>query len=330
MKLALVICTYMRPQALLHLLQSVQRQTRYPDAVWIVDGSTDRATADMLQQHPFPQLTYQQVLPEERGLTKQRNIGVALAQATADVISFLDDDTVLDVRYFEEIMQTFATSNRIVGVGGYINNEVTWQVHPPTEPKQLQFFYKEGWRRTEGKRFILRKRLGLDSNVPPGYMPEYGHGRSIGFLPPTGRTYPVEQLMGGVATYRTSVFEAFQFSLFFEGYGLYEDADFSLRVAQTGQLVVNTRATLEHHHEPSGRPNHFRYGKMVVRNGWYVWRVKYTKPGWNAQLKWHSITLLLIFIRLSNIFTASSRQAALLESMGRIVGWLSLGVKRPK
>jgi GT2 family glycosyltransferase len=330
MKVALVICTYMRPQALLNLLQSVQSQTRYPNAIYIIDGSSDTATAEMLNTLHFPKLTYYQVTPAERGLTKQRNIGVALAKESSDVISFLDDDTILDTHYFEEIMQTFSSGANILGVGGYITNEVKWLVHPPNEPKQINYFYYEGWKRREGSRFILRKRLGLDSNLPPGYMPEFGHGRSIGFLPPSGKKYPVEQLMGGVASYRTAVFDSFQFASFFEGYGLYEDADFSLRVSKTGQLAINTRATLEHHHEPSGRPNSYKYGKMVVRNGWYVWRVKNSHPTFNAQMKWHVITLLLIFIRVSNIFTTSSRKSAFLESTGRMVGWLSLWVQRPK
>jgi hypothetical protein len=33
-------------------------------------------------------------------------------------------------------------------------------------------------------------------------------------------------------------------------------------------------------------------GKMVVRNGWYVWRTK-TQINNQHQLKWHAITVLL-------------------------------------
>jgi GT2 family glycosyltransferase len=55
---------------------------------------------------------------------------------------------------------------------------------------------------------------------------------------------------------------------------LYEDTDFTLRVSKTGKLYLNTTAKLNHHHDASGRPNQYQYGKMVVRNGWYVWRTK--------------------------------------------------------
>jgi hypothetical protein len=37
---------------------------------------------------------------------------------------------------------------------------------------------------------------------------------------------------------------------------------------------LNTAAQLHHYHDVQGRPNQYQYGKMVVRNGWYVWRVK--------------------------------------------------------
>jgi GT2 family glycosyltransferase len=88
-----------------------------------------------------------------------------------------------------------------------------------------------------------------------------------------------------------------RFSTYFEGYGLYEDADFTLRLSKIGKLYVNTNAQLGHFHDASGRPNKFLYGKMVVRNGWFVWRVKYPNPSFMARIKWNAIVLLLTFIR---------------------------------
>src|SRR5690606_18527823 len=124
----------------------------------------------------------------------------------------------------------------------------------------------DGWVRKLGERNNLRKRLGLLSDMPPGYMPESSNGFSIGFLPPSGKVYPVEFFMGGVASYKKSLFKKIKFSAYFEGYGLYEDMDFCLRASQVGQLYVNTAAQLYHYHEEEGRPNKFQYGKMVVRN----------------------------------------------------------------
>lgn len=330
MNFSLIICTYKRPQALLTLLQSVKLQTLYPNAILIVDGSPDDFTKEMLTQHSFQNLNYYKVEEKDRGLTKQRNYGIARVSQDSVVVCFLDDDTILAPNYFEEIIKTYTIHPEALGVGGYITNEVSWQNVGIDYVAANNEFYYDGWKRKDGSRFVWRKKLGLDSDVPPGYSPAFSHGRSVGFLPPSGKVYPVEQLMGGVASFRKTVFEQFQFSTYFEGYGLYEDADFTLRVSKVGKLFLNTSAQLEHHHDAAGRPNQYAYGKMVVRNGWYVWRVKNPQPSFKAQLKWHVITLLLTAIRGTNVFTSSKRKEAFTETLGRLVGWFSLFLNKPK
>lgn len=126
-----------------------------------------------------------------------------------------------------------------------------------------------------------------------------------------------------------NVFETIQFSNYFEGYGLYEDAGFSIRVAKKGKLYLNTKAKLYHYHDASGGPNKYHYGKMVFANGWYVCRVKYPNPSFKAKFKWNVIVLLLTFIRFSNIFTTNKRMESFTEFIGRTVGWLSLLIKKP-
>lgn len=320
MKFTLIICTYMRPSPLQALLDSVKLQTLYPDEILIIDGSTNNATDLMLQQNPYRNLNYFLVPNEHRGLTKQRNYGVARVENTTDVICFLDDDTVLEPNYFEEIIRTYTVFPEALGVGGYINNETKWQkVADDYKPTIHEFAY-DGWKQKDGSRFVMRKRFGLDSDTKPGFLPEFSNGRSIGFLPPSGKIYEVEQLMGGVSSFKKTVFDSFRFSTYFEGYGLYEDADFTLRLSKTGKLYVNTNAQLGHFHDQSGRPNKYQYGKMVVRNGWYVWRVKHPKPSFKAKFKWNAIVLLLAFIRFSNIFTTTKKKEAFTEFAGRMVG----------
>ena len=330
MHFSLIICTYKRAKALLTLLESVRVQTWYPDEILIVDGSPDAATKAMLDQNTFQNLLYFKVEEKDRGLTKQRNYGIARVSEASEVVFFLDDDTVLASNYFEEIIKAYTIHPEALGVGGYITNEVSWQYVGADYLPKIQEFYFDGYKRSDGTRFVWRKKWGLDSNVPPGYAPEFSHGRSVGFLPPSGKMYPVEQFMGGVASFRKTVFQHFQFSTYFEGYGLYEDADFTLRVSKMGPLFLNTAAQLEHHHDASGRPNQYAYGKMVVRNGWYVWRVKNPNPSLKAQLKWHAITWYLTLIRAANVVTSSKRQEAFTEFLGRVVGWFSLVFNKPK
>lgn len=318
----------MRPQPLLKLLQSVKVQSLYPNDILIIDGSTNSETEIILKENTFENLKYFKINEKNRGLTKQRNYGVNLVDETSEIICFLDDDIILEPTYFENLIKTYSEKWDALAVGGYIVNEVKWELS--NQMNQSSKFYYDGYMREEPSRFKLRRLFGLLPDVKPGFMPTFSHGRSISFLPPSGKTYQVEQLMGGVSSYKKEVFKNLKFSTYFEGYGLYEDADFSLRLAKKGKLYINTNAQLEHHHDGSGRPNQYRYGKMVIRNGWYVWRVKYPNPSLKVRLKWHVTAILLTKIRLLNIVTTSNKKEALTESLGRIIGWFSLIFNAPR
>ena len=319
----------MRPEPLLKLLRSVQEQTVYPNEILIIDGSVNQETEIILQENKFDNLIYCLVSNNNRGLTKQRNFGISKVNSSSEIVCFLDDDTVLEKDYFEQLLKTYQLYPEALGVGGYITNETQWSFVGDDYNVLINEFYFDGWKRQDGSRFVLRKKLGLDSDCPPGYSSLYSHGRSVGFLPPSGKVYETEMLMGGVSSFKKTVFESLKFSTYFEGYGLYEDADFTLRVAKIGKLYINTAAKLNHYHDASGRPNQYQYGKMVVRNGWYVWRVKNPKPLLHARLKWHAITILLTVIRFSNTFTTRDKIQAFTEALGRTIGWWSLFVNKP-
>lgn len=170
-KFSLIICTYLRANSLLNLLESVKNQSLYPDEILIIDGSTNDQTKLMLDTHTFQNLVYYQVAAENRGLTKQRNFGIEKVAEWSEIVCFLDDDTILDTNYFSELLQTYQNYPDALGVGGYINNESKWEkVGENYHPIASEFYY-DGWKRNDGSRFVLRKKLGLDSNQPPCFMP---------------------------------------------------------------------------------------------------------------------------------------------------------------
>ncbi|CAM4152181.1 glycosyltransferase family 2 protein [Gillisia hiemivivida] len=330
MKFSLIICTYQRPDALINLMDSIQEQYLVPDEILIIDSSRNNKSKNALERKFYSGLKYFKVGEEFRGLTKQRNYGIQKVDETSEIVCFLDDDIVLTPEYFKNIMEAYKTFPNALGVGGAIIDEVAWKDNTTENKVQFDEFEMDGYIRKLGSRNVLRKKLGLLSDQHPGYMPEFSNGLSIGFLPPSGKTYPVEFFMGGVSSYRKELFDEINFSSYFEGYGLYEDMDFCLRASKIGQLYVNTAAKLYHYHEKAGRPNQFKYGKMVIRNGWYVWRVKYPNLTFDAKFKWHSIAFLLTLVRLGNMFTTKNKTEALTEGLGRIVGWLSLYINSPK
>ena len=326
----LIVCTYKRAESLLRLLRSVQTQSLYPDRILIIDGSPDMKTGKMLAANQFVNLEYFKVDEYDRGLTKQRNYGIKRLKSDCEIVCFLDDDVILEKDFFREIIRVFNAKHEALAVSGYITNDTNWQKTNEADGVRDGHFTFDGWSRTEGSRFGMRRKFGLAPDKAPGIMPDFSHGYSVAFLPPTNKIYEVEMLMGGVSSYRTKIFKELSFSEYFEGYGLYEDADFSLRLAKKGKLFVNAAARLEHHHDPGGRPNFFRYGRMVLRNGFYVWRIKYPKPSLKAQFKWHATAILLTCIRFSNVLTSSNKKEALYESAGRMSGWFSLVFNAPK
>lgn len=330
MNFSLIICTYMRPEAITSLLDSVKEQELYPNEIIIVDGSTDDKTSIVIQEKAYLNVRYYKVKDKDRGLTKQRNYGIQNVSPDSSIVCFLDDDIVLTKQYFKNLLSTYSEFPKVAGVGGYIVNEVSW-IHKGIDylPKSDEFF-KNGWVRKLGSRNVIRKKSGLLPKGEPCIMPDFSHGLSVSYLPPDNKTYSVDYFMGGVSSFRKEIVDSIKFSTYFQGYGLYEDMDYCLRVSKDHQLLLNTRATLYHYHDESGRPNKFSYGKMVVRNGWYVWRVKYESPKIRARVKWNLTVLLLSLIRFINVFTTSKRTEAFSESSGRFIGWVSLIFNKPK
>jgi len=317
---SLIICTYKRAESLKRLLDSVNQQSLYPDEIIVVDGSPDDLTSLLLKSDPFKNLKYFKVNSSDRGLTKQRNYGIAQS-AEVDIICFLDDDIVLLPDYFSGLIASYHQVNAI-GIGGWIEDDTKWQkVATDFRPSKDTFVF-DHYQRKLGMRHALRKRLHLEPDKPPGWMPDFSHGYSTGFLPPSGKIYEVEYFMGGVSSYRKELFQEITFSSYYQGYGLYEDMDFCLRASRLGKLYLHTGAKVLHLHEEAGRPNFYKYGKMVVINGFRVWRLKFPKPSAKAKGKWYIITLLLTFIRLINFLQGD--KSGLEDFKGRVSGLINL------
>lgn len=322
MKFNLIICTYRRRKAIERLLLSVKEQTLYPDEILIIDASPDDLTTNLFEKKVYPNLKYFKVGSKDSGLTRQRNYGIKHSGFDMDVLCFLDDDIVLEPDYFEKLIESYKQYPDAVGVGGYIRDDIPWKKVSENYIPRFEEFQFDGFVRPLGQRNVLRKRLGLLSDKPPGFMPEFSHGFSTGFLPPSGKTYPVEFFMGGVASYKHELFTQIDFSEKFVGYGLYEDMDFCLRASGIGQLYVNTGAKVEHLHDEGGRPDHYKYGRMVIENGYLVWKLKNPKPSFETVIKFYTIHFLLLMIRFVNGFNKD--KSGLDDARGRLNGLIKI------
>lgn len=329
MFISLIIATYQRPDSLSRLLESINAQTHKPDEILIIDGSKNDRTEQNLKEKNYQlPIIYIRVQDKDRGSAQQRNFGIKLVNSCSDVIAFLDDDIKAEPDYFKELMETYKSHPDAIGVGGIdLKSNNYFKKEAGFKYNKFSYYEFNGWVVREPLRNRARKLFGLMTNLQPGLIPKYSHGRSV--LPPDGNIYQVEHFMGGISSYRKDLFSQMEFSDFFEGYGLYEDFDFCVRALKYGKLYVNTNAKVWHYHEPSGRPDFYKYGKMVVRNGWYVWRVRFPNPSFKAKLKWHAITVLLAHIRLANAITGPDRRNAFMDYLGRMIAWIGVCIKPP-
>jgi glycosyltransferase involved in cell wall biosynthesis len=116
-RLALVISTYERPDALAAVLDSVARQRAAPDEIVIADDGSGAATREVIagfaRRSAVPVRT---VFQEHQGfrLTRLRNL--AIATATADYLVFIDGDMLLHEAFIADHRRQARPGHFVQGV----------------------------------------------------------------------------------------------------------------------------------------------------------------------------------------------------------------------
>ena len=231
----LVICTRNRASDVAQCLDRVNACTVVPDRVIVVDSSdTDETqrTVEMQATDGRNRLRTRYVRADP-GLTHQRNVGLAELTENCEIVHFIDDDSRVSERYFDEILRGFAASSTAVGVGGYIL--------PLGAPPRV------GARGRIGERyrriFLLRPRPGRVSRS----------GRNALYRVPPDDLTRVEWLSGCAMSFVAPLAKQLRFDESLGGYGLGEDMEFSSRMAKFGPLILNPQATLQHLVSPANR-----------------------------------------------------------------------------
>lgn len=117
---SVVIPTYGRNEFLTGCLESIERQTVTPKEVFIIDNNNNpdyqESVKDIIRKFPSTKVKFSY----HKGLINSgavaRNHGASLV--TTDLVAFLDDDVVVDVDYYEKIIEVFKSNNEVVGVQG--------------------------------------------------------------------------------------------------------------------------------------------------------------------------------------------------------------------
>lgn len=122
MQISAVIPTYNRPKELNRCLDSIIVQTRPPAGVLVIDNGTGTDSKNLVEgrKKEFEKkgIILKYIKNErENSLTVAKNIGIK--HSTREIISFLDDDLVLDKKYYEEITKTYERIPNALGVEGH-------------------------------------------------------------------------------------------------------------------------------------------------------------------------------------------------------------------
>lgn len=164
-----------------------------------------------------------------RGLTKQRNAGIAALQPSVEFIFFFDDDAVPHPDYLAEAVRVFRETSEVVGVTGNVLYDGV--IEGPCDVAQAQRLLSSFRRSTTGAETVVAATL-------------YGCN---------------------FAVRRAALADDLRFDERLPLYGWLEDYDFSTRLGRRGRLLtVNDAAVVHMGATNGGRATGYRLGYSQV------------------------------------------------------------------
>lgn len=280
-----VIPTKNRPEDLRRAVLSVLSQSRLPEQLLIVDQSESAESrgvvGQLVPQDSAIALVY--VLDTSiRGLVDAKRHSLSIA--TGDLICFLEDDIVLQESYFEEIVKGFDHHPQMLGCCGVVTNV-------PVQPAGYQAMHR-----------LFHRGIFADKRV-----------EIFGNLSQAGvELIQSDMISGGMSAWKREVFDRVGFDTV-NGFHIYEDNDFSTRVARTfgARLYVNPNARLEHHPSARNRSSAgvFQEKKIVAQFTYY-----------KKRRDWPWATLSFAWLMVGQLFEAGY-QALTRRSWAPLIGY---------
>jgi hypothetical protein len=227
MKQALVLATVGRPDLVRSVLDRLPTLDRIPDEV-VLSAPT---AADLPQELPEDPPFLLTVVTGVRGLTRQRNAGVAALSADAELVTFLDDDSVPRGDFFVAVEEHFARHPDSSAMTGRVVLEGT-EGRPPLTDSEID--------------------AALARSLEETPEPDYER----------------DQFYGCNMVFRRSVVERFVFDERLPLYSWLEDTDVARRIlAEGGTIYTDPSVVIAHRKDPSGgRTQHIRFGYSSIAN----------------------------------------------------------------
>jgi len=237
MKISVVIPTYKREKDLSECLDSILGQSFLPVEVFVIDNARENATKASVQgqKEIFSsrgiRLEYIDN-SKENSLTVARNWGIKMCGG--DVISFLDDDVILDKDYYKEVAKFFNDNDKAIGVSAQTIGNLY-------ETSKIKFMFAQ----LLGRIFFLGYYEKYECHVLP----------SMGVTSLMGNNSVSSEWISGASAYKRKIFSEFLFDEKLKKYSWDEDLDFSYRIYKKypGTLFFNSRIKYLHKLSEIGR-----------------------------------------------------------------------------
>jgi len=244
--LTVIIPTRNREKELNNLLGALDKIDNVINEIIIIDSSDENSHNQIYNSKI--KIVYHHTLIKSAAI--QRNIGISFVNASCKYLSFLDDDVLPNVDYFDKLTDTL-NNNNAIGVSGIALNS-----------KKLNK------KKKNALSTIYRYIFLLDSNRKGVIL---NSGVNIPVITSTSSHKIVQtEWLIGCALWDFQKIKDLRFDNRLFGQSLGEDVLFSLKASRIGPLVVDLRTYLEHTESDIERPNQFEFYRMWVRNRCYI------------------------------------------------------------
>jgi glycosyltransferase involved in cell wall biosynthesis len=250
--ISVVTPTFGRPDEVRDLILNLDTQNLLPSELIVVDGAPphDRRTESEVRDLVGTTRYCVRYVRSAQGTALQRNAGIDLARG--DLVAFVDDDVRLDPHFFEVMAAALDNDASVGGVVGYRTNVA----FTPDSAERWRWY----------------RRLKLLSTFEPGrYDRRCGYPINNNLQPRFSGVREVDFMTTACALWRRAVFdEGMRFDPWFAGFGVLEDAHFSLRAGKRWKLLQCGDATCQELHAAGGRTDDVRIGYKTIVNYYYV------------------------------------------------------------
>ncbi len=122
MKISVIIATCCRSEDLMRALQSFEEMSVPPELSWeliIVDNNSKDNTKEVLDEfHQKNTLPLRYFFEGRQGKSFAINTGVR--EARGEILTFTDDDAIVDTHWLTSILKEFTTETSVSGIGGRV------------------------------------------------------------------------------------------------------------------------------------------------------------------------------------------------------------------